>query len=160
MNDRLSLWRRANARKVSLQTLYGDQFTLSTQLIKKMILLYQILFGISPSLSRRLDFRNVSFRNSLRWSICIIISVDEIKFFSLCMFSKRCCVRLIRLRAVDLSYNSVLRPTYSRGLLKWDAIADNDLSLKFLKCAQSVRRTFSVDYWKKIKRTYDFRSSL
>ena len=28
-----SLWRRANARNVSFQSLYGDQFTLSTQLI-------------------------------------------------------------------------------------------------------------------------------
>ena len=36
----LSLWRRANARDVSFFTLYGDQFTFSTQLLTLNDLLY------------------------------------------------------------------------------------------------------------------------
>ena len=40
----LSLWRRANARNVSFFTLYGGQFTFSTQLLTLNDLLYSRTF--------------------------------------------------------------------------------------------------------------------
>ena len=45
-NPELSLWRRANARNFSFETLHGGQFTLSTQLI---ILNYPVIFSFQRS---------------------------------------------------------------------------------------------------------------
>ena len=41
ITKKISLWRRANARNVSFETLNGGQFTLSTQLITKKIVIYR-----------------------------------------------------------------------------------------------------------------------
>ena len=41
ITKKISLWRRANARNVSFETLNGDQFMLLTQLITKKIVIYR-----------------------------------------------------------------------------------------------------------------------
>ena len=41
-----SLWRRANAQDVSLETLYGGQFTLSTQFLKSNYLVWKTNKGL------------------------------------------------------------------------------------------------------------------
>ena len=46
------LWRRANARNVSFETLYGGQFTLSTQLI---ILNYPVIISHWRSITVSLE---------------------------------------------------------------------------------------------------------
>ena len=61
-----SLWRRANARNVSFLTLYGDQFTLSTQLI---ILNYPVKLSPTQHHSFYKNLPPLSFKYvcSLEW---------------------------------------------------------------------------------------------
>ena len=65
-----SLWRRADARNVSFETLYGDQFTLSTQLMilnYPVSLLAQFTILNYPVSVGRINLRSCKWKSSVTY---------------------------------------------------------------------------------------------
>ena len=70
-----SLWKRANARKVSFETLYGGQFTLPTQLI---VLTYPVSVCLSACLPACLSI-------CLFVCLCVCLSICLSVFRAVCL---------------------------------------------------------------------------
>ena len=74
----LSLWRRANARNVSFFTLYGDQFTFSTQLLTLNDLLYSCTYF--SDVIKMMDVFSILQEATSDDNLCRMITLDGLLF--------------------------------------------------------------------------------
>ena len=89
-----SLWRRANDRNISLETLHGGQFTLSTQLITWITLLYSPTDATPHFLQKLTPLIHLSQNSclfALSWQHPCKYVFFHLKLFYFCLESSRHC---------------------------------------------------------------------
>ena len=117
-----SLWRRANTWNVSFRSLYGGQFTLSTQLIKPNYLV------ILPSTQHHSFFRNlpplsysVSGQNILLSQKIFVTSAGD-----------RHISPYLKRNQRDIYYSTIIKPVMLYGSTIWTSCSKEDF-LKVLR---------------------------
>ena len=131
IDQRPSLWRRANARNVSFETFYLGQFTLSTQLIIPILPCYTLLPTQHHSLFRNLPLYKENRENQTR---CFKKNTVLIKI--LCILYT--LLFITRISKIYLSwYETTCYPLFHNSFLRNNNTTESKKRLK-TQCAGSI----------------------